>query len=198
MTSTPSTGRPCARPEPLLPTHRNALRDMPAADRTVPRLLQRQADRYGDKPLVVCGATSWSHREVVERAARMAGALRKRGIEPGDRIAILCGNRLELLETVLGCAWSGAIAVPLNTALRAAGLRHALADSGARVIVVEPELAGGPDGIDLQASLRERWIVGESFPAPEAALPARLGTQGDTLAILYTSGTTGVPQGVCG
>src|SRR5918995_94678 len=150
MTSTPSTGRPCARPEPLLPTHRNALRDMPAADRTVPRLLQRQADRYGDKPPVVCGATSWSYPEGVGRAPR------------------------------------------------GAGLRHALADSGARVIVVEPELAGVLDGIDLQASLRERWIVGESFPAPEAALPARLGTQGDTLAILYTSGTTGVPQGVCG
>jgi carnitine-CoA ligase len=182
---------------PLLPTHRNALRDLPAADRTVPRLLQRQADRYGDKPLVVCGATSWSYREVVERAARMAGALDKRGIEPGDRIALLCGNRLELLETVLGCAWSGAIAVPLNTALRGAGLRHVLADSGARVIVVEPELAGVLDGIDLPASLRERWVVGESFPSLEAALQARPAEQGDTLAILYTSGTTGLPKGVC-
>jgi carnitine-CoA ligase len=178
---------------PLLPMHRNALRDLPAADRTVPRLLQRQAERYGDKPLVVCGATTWSYREVVERAARMAGALRMRGIEPGDRIAVLCGNRLELLETVLGCAWSGATAVPLNTALRGAGLRHALTDSGARMIVIEPELAEVLDEIDLP----ERWIIGATFPEAGPALQPCPAAPGDTLAILYTSGTTGLPKGVC-
>jgi crotonobetaine/carnitine-CoA ligase len=182
---------------PLLSAHRNPLRDLPAADRTVPRLLQRQAQRYGDKPLVVCGPTSWSYRDVVERAARMAGAFQARGIAPGDRIALLCGNRLELLETVLACAWSGAIAVPLNTALRGAGLRHALADSGARVIVIEAALAGIPDEVDLPASLQERWIIGATFPEPGPALDARPAAPGDTLAILYTSGTTGLPKGVC-
>jgi len=179
---------------PLLPTHRSPLRDLPATDRTVPRLLERQAQRYGDKPLVVCGATTWSYRDTVERAARMAGALEERGIEPGDRIALLCGNRLELLETVLGCAWLGAIAVPLNTALRGAGLRHALTDSGARVVVVETELVGVLDEVDVAA---ERWVVGETFPAPGSALPACAAAPGDTLAILYTSGTTGLPKGVC-
>ncbi len=187
---------------PLLPTHRSPLRDLPAAARTVPALLQRQAQRYGDKPLVVLGATTWTYRDTVERAARMAGALRERGVEPGDRIALLCGNRLELLETVLGCAWLGAIAVPLNTALRGAGLRHALADSGARVIVVEADLAGELDEVDLPSSLQERWIVGGEaaglpFPDPGPALEPRAAAPGDTVAILYTSGTTGLPKGVC-
>jgi crotonobetaine/carnitine-CoA ligase len=179
---------------PLLPTHRNPLRDLPTAEWTVPRLLAGQAQRYGDKPLVVCGATTWSYRDAVERAARTAGALEERGIEPGDRIALLCGNRLELLEVVLGCAWLGAIAVPLNTALRGAGLRHALGDSGARVVVVESELVGVLDQVDLPV---ERWVVGETFPEPGAVLPPRPAAPGDTLAILYTSGTTGLPKGVC-
>ncbi|HYH33364.1 MAG TPA: AMP-binding protein, partial [Pseudonocardia sp.] len=182
---------------PLLPTHRSPLRDLPDAERTVPRLLQRQAQRHGDKPLVVCGGATWSYRDVVERAGRMAGALHERGIEPGDRIALLCGNRLELLETVLGCAWLGAIAVPLNTALRGAGLRHALADSGARVVVVEAELEAVLDEVDLPGTLRERWVVGTTFPEPGPPPPARAATPGDTLAILYTSGTTGLPKGVC-
>lgn len=179
---------------PLLPTHRSPMRDLPAAERTVPRLLELQAQRYGDKPLVVRGATTWSYRDTVERAARTAGALQGRGIEPGDRIALLCGNRLELLETVLGCAWLGAIAVPLNTALRGAGLRHALTDSGARVVVVEPDLVAVLDEVDVPV---ERWVVGQTFPEPGPALPARPAAPGDTLAILYTSGTTGLPKGVC-
>ncbi|MHA6620957.1 ATP-dependent acyl-CoA ligase [Pseudonocardia sp. DLS-67] len=179
---------------PLLPTHRSPQRDLPSPDRTVPRLLQLQAERYGDKPLVVRGATTWSYRDAVDRAARMAGALQERGIEPGDRIALLAGNRLELLETVLGCAWLGAIAVPLNTALRGAGLRHALTDSGARVVVVEPELVGVLDEVGVPV---ERWVVGETFPAPGPALPPRPAAPGDTVAILYTSGTTGLPKGVC-
>jgi len=179
---------------PLLPTHRSPLRDLPGPDRTVPRLLQLQAERYGDKPLVVRDGTTWSYRDAVDRAARMAGALAERGIEPGDRIALLAGNRLELLETVLGCAWLGAIAVPLNTALRGAGLRHALTDSGARVVVVEPELVGVLDEVDVPV---ERWVVGETFPAPGPPLPPCPAAPGDTVAILYTSGTTGLPKGVC-
>ena len=187
---------------PLLPTHRSPLRDLPDTDRTVPGLLRRQAQRYGDKPLVVHGGTTWSYRDAVDRAARAAGALQERGVAAGERIALLCGNRLELLETVLGCAWLGAIAVPLNTALRGPGLRHALADSGARVVVVEAGLAAVLDEVDLPPTLQERWIVGGTgaglpFPQPGPAVPPRPTAPGDTLAILYTSGTTGLPKGVC-
>jgi crotonobetaine/carnitine-CoA ligase len=49
-------------------------------------------------------------------------------VSTGDRVAIICGNRLELLLTVLGCGWLGAIAVPINTASRGAQLEHILAE----------------------------------------------------------------------
>lgn len=191
---------PCAAP--VLPTHRSPLRDLPPSDQTVPRLLLRQAERYGDKPLVVFGDTTWTYRDVTDRAARMAGALQAHGIAPGDRVALCCGNRLELLETVLGCAWHGAVAVPLNVALRGAGLRHALADSGAVVLVVEPPMLPVLDQVDLPSSLREVWLLdgaegGVPYPDPGAPMEPRDAAPGDTLAILYTSGTTGLPKGVC-
>ena len=59
------------------------------------------------------------------------------GVKAGDRVAIMCGNRPELLLTILGCGWLGAIAVPINTASRGAQLAHILGNCGARLMVVE-------------------------------------------------------------
>ena len=53
---------------------------------------------------------------------------------PGDRVAIMCGNRGELLLMILGCAWLGAIAVPINIASRGAQLEHILGNCGARLL----------------------------------------------------------------
>src|SRR5512140_11233 len=86
------------------------------ADRTVPALLARQAGRFGDKRLVVCGEVTWSYREAARMAARLAGTLRGTGIGSGDRIALMCGNRAENLALFLAAGWIGAITVPINTA----------------------------------------------------------------------------------
>lgn len=205
------------------PTRPNPLRGLPIELCTVPDLLVHQAELYRDKPLVRCGDTTWSYRDTKERAARSAAALNDRGIRPGDRVALWCSNRLELLETLLGCAWLGAIAVPLNTALRGAGLRRTLADSGARALLIESDLLPILADIDLPTSLTELWVLdaidadspprgaGEianevaawpdvqvlAYPRTDQRADAADAGPGETLAILYTSGTTGLPKGVC-
>ena len=195
-----------------LPQTRSALRDLDPARLTVPQLLQHQAHRYPDKPLLVCDDTVWTYRDTATRAARAASGLRGRGIATGDRVAMWCDNRPELLETVLGCAWLGAIAVPLNTALRGPGLRHTLADSGARALFVDHERLPMLAEVELPETLQEVWLPNTQEPATaqesldlsvtgrplgtEQSLPAEVGP-GDTMAILYTSGTTGLPKGVC-
>ena len=112
----------------------------PPDDRTLAAMLQRQARRYGGRTLFKCGGASWRFDEAPDIAARFAGTLAASGIRPGDRVAIMCSNRPEFLEAYLGCAWLGAIAVPINIAARGPQLRHILSNSGARLLVIETEL----------------------------------------------------------
>ena len=201
-------------PEDPRPAARSPLRGLPAAAQTLPALLERQAAVHGDKPLVRVGDVEVGFRAMRDRARAAAGALAAAGVGPGDRVVVLSGNRLELLVLVLGCSWLGAVAVPLNVALRGAQLQHALDDSAARLIVVEQELVGVLLGAAPAAELERVWVLGEP-PVVEGAFarvafveapPIRAGDggpaafaagPGTTVAILYTSGTTGPAKGVC-
>lgn len=188
---------------------RCALRDLPARERTLPALLERQARAYGERPLVRCGGVELSYEGAREAAARAAGKLRAAGVAPGDRVAAMCENRIELLELILGCAWSGVIAVPINTALRGAQLEHVLKNSGARLMVADAALVPWLEQVDRSVALEEVWTLGQptleavagrrviGVPAGGEPVPAHPAAPGETAAVLYTSGTTGPSKGVC-
>jgi carnitine-CoA ligase len=181
-----------------------------ALDRTLPKMLARQAERYGPRRLVTIGGDSLTYAETAQAAAGYGAALATAGVKPGDRVAIMCGNRVELLLTILGCGWLGAIAVPINTASRGAQLEHILGNCGARLMIVERELTSVLAPLDrARVPLETLWLVGEGptpglerfvsapFPAPQQVVPPHPVAPGDTFAILYTSGTTGLSKGVC-
>ncbi len=189
------------------------LRGIPLVDQTLPALLERQAACYEERPLFRWGATELSYRQVCELAARSAGRLVEAGVRPGDRIAAMCENRIELFELILGCAWAGAIVVPINTASRGAQLEHILGNCGARLLVVESAhleafaalgnrgsverawVVAPIDGSAAEPGAVEGWSVGEVPGAGEPVAPHPAGP-GDIAAILYTSGTTGPSKGV--
>ena len=167
-------------------------------DRVVPALLERQAERFGDRPLFVAGAVRWTYRDAVQAAAGYGAALRDAGIRAGDRVALMCSNRIEFMQTFLGCAWIGAVAVPINTASRGVQLRHILCNSGARLLVVEAEFLDAVRALDAaELPMQQTWLVGDEFPPPGTPVEKAALRPGDTLAILYTSGTTGLSKGVC-
>jgi crotonobetaine/carnitine-CoA ligase len=181
----------------------------PPSERTLPTMLARQAERYGEKPLVTIGGTTLTYTGARAAAAGYAGALAAAGVSPGDRVAMMCGNRAELLLTILGCGWLGAIAVPINTASRGAQLQHILGNCGARLLVIERELTSVLALLDLaHVPLEALWLVGEGitedgrklrsspFPPPQGNPPPHPSEPGDTFVILYTSGTTGPSKGV--
>jgi crotonobetaine/carnitine-CoA ligase len=182
----------------------------PPAERTVPTMLVRQAERHGQRRLVTISGVTMSYAETAAAAAGYAGALAAAGVMAGDRVALMCGNRAELLFTILGCAWLGAIVVPINTASRGAQLEHILGNCGARLIVIEGSLAPVLVALDhSRIVLSSVWLVGDDqahdlpslhvapFPPLAKAVPAHPVEPGDTFAILYTSGTTGPSKGVC-
>jgi crotonobetaine/carnitine-CoA ligase len=173
-------------------------------------MLTRQAERFAQKPLVTAGGTTWTYADTYEAAARCAGTLRSAGIEPGDRVAVICSNRIEFLEIVLGCAWLGAIAVPINVASRGPQLQHILSNCAARLLVMEaayaenlallhpPELAIEAIWlIDPTTDVRIGKVVSTSMPRGSERLAAAAVRPGDLALVLYTSGTTGPSKGVC-
>jgi carnitine-CoA ligase len=180
------------------------------ADRTLPAMLTRQAERFAQKPLLTAGETTWTYADTYEAVARYAGTLRSAGIQPGDRVAIICSNRIEFLEIVLGCAWLGAIAVPINVASRGPQLQHILSNCAARLLVMEaayaenlallhaPELAIEAIWlIDATTDVRIGKAVSTSMPRGSERRAAAGVGPGDPALILYTSGTTGPSKGVC-
>jgi crotonobetaine/carnitine-CoA ligase len=175
--------------------------------RTLPVLLSRAAERYAGRACLAAGDVRLSYADVCDVAARYAGALAAAGVERGDRVAVLSENRFEVLALWLGCAWSGAIFVPVNTGIRGDQLAHVLASAEPRVLAVEDGLASRLEQVERPATLERVWAIGgapqtilgletQPFPAPgEPAPPVHL-APGDTLAILFTSGTTGPSKGV--
>ncbi|MER5789708.1 AMP-binding protein [Streptomyces sp. NPDC001980] len=169
---------------------------MIAVGRTVPELVEAAAERYGDRPFLRIGRTARTYAETREAAAATAGALAARGCRPGDRVAALLGNRVELVDLFLGCAWLGAVAVPLNTALRGRSLEHALREARPRFLYAEHEPAGRAAEAGYRGTV---WPVGEAAaPRPDGApaLPPSPVRPQDTAAVLFTSGTTGPSRGV--
>src|ERR1700759_1990400 len=144
------------------------LRDLELEKQTLPGLLQLGAERFGDKSLLRFDSLDRSYAEGRDEVAAAAGTLAEAGIVRGDRIAMMCENRIELLDLMLGCAWLGAVAVPLNTALRGDQLRHQLLNSGARVIAMDSALIELLGVVETPESLEAGWAldgVPEATPA---------------------------------
>ena len=188
-------------------------RDLPAllppAERTLPRMLAHRAEAEPSRPLVAFGDAQWTLAQALAAAQGFGGALLAADIAAGDRVAILCRNRPEFLQLFLGCAWIGAIAVPINAASRGPQLAHILANSGARLLAIEAELTPALTTVGGGHEVREVWLIGGHaevpagfgragpLPPPGSAAGAADLRPGDTVAVLYTSGTTGPSKGVC-
>src|SRR6185312_4999222 len=137
-----------------------------------------------------------SYREVARRGRALQAGLDKLGIGEGERVAIVSHNAARLLELLLAVPSSGRVAVPINFRLSPEEVTYIVGHSGARVLLVDPELETSLKGVEAE----HRFTTGEEYeqlldvdgePAPWAE------TDDDaTATINYTSGTTARPKGV--
>ncbi|MGJ7498096.1 ATP-dependent acyl-CoA ligase [Variovorax sp. RT4R15] len=183
-------------------------------DRTLPRMLQRQAARQPEARFLTMGSTQWTHADAVRAAGARGAALHATGVTKSDRVALMCGNRIEALEVFTGCGWIGAVAVPINTAAKGPQIQYCIENSGAKLLVIEAAFLERLEGVDFsQTALETIWVIPDracgaqdrahisgvrvvAYPAAGSTVPAENLEPSDTLAILYTSGTTGPAKGV--
>ncbi|MCS6779905.1 MAG: acyl-CoA synthetase [Geminicoccaceae bacterium] len=148
----------------------------------------------------------WTFGELARLSKRSANAMAARGVGPGDRVAILLGQRVETLLAHLAAYRLGAIAVPLFALFGPDALSFRLADSGARALVTDA--AGLEKVLPLFSELPALRTVWSVEPAPPPALDfwedvERASERDQAVAIaaedpallIYTSGTTGQPKG---
>lgn len=134
-----------------------------------------------------------------DRAARAATVLAANGVAPGDRIAILCRNRIEFFEILFACGKLGAILVPLNWRMPAAELGVLMADCDPALVI-----AGAEDMTTARAAAAGRSStlldLETAYPKQRDAAQPHMGRTAwpgdDPWYLIYTSGTTGRPKGV--
>ncbi len=160
--------------------------------------LERSGYVHADRIAVVDGETSYSYKEWLSRARRLASALRNSGLQKDDRVAFLALNSEPLLLGHFGVPMAGGVITAINTHLSSAEISYILSHSGATTVIYSPELAellnDAPAGI-------KRIACGQEFEdflagGTDQPLESWLEDEYDTIAIDYTSGTTGKPKGV--
>jgi long-chain acyl-CoA synthetase len=141
--------------------------------RSLIEMLRATVDRTPlNEAVVELGGERVNYRELWDRAARVSGGLKSKGIGRGDRVAIRLGNSLDWCVAFWGSLMSGAVVVPVNTRFSEPEIEYVVTDSGSRLAFLpdQPLPSGDP-------------FVAEDLEHPDVA------------AIFYTSGTTGFPKG---
>jgi long-chain acyl-CoA synthetase len=163
---------------------------MPPADLHVAAAMAEAGRRFAGRPAVAEGAVRRDWAETADRIGRASAGLVARGVRPGDRLAILSCNRIQMLEALFAIARAGALPAPLNLRWSQPEIAEALADIAPRLVLADTahrhlvDDAVALDGPDWEAIA----ACADAPPAPpDADAPALL---------LFTGGTTGRSKGV--
>jgi fatty-acyl-CoA synthase len=177
---------------------------------TLDTYFAQAAERFADRLLILTDDVTKRYAEVNREATRIAQMLRDRGVQPGDRVAMLMANYPIAVSLLFGIWRAGATAVPLNTLYRAEELGFVLGQSLPRLVIamtrfqkrdfaselpplLRPDVdlllydAQSAETSDLVAAIDAVTTIDEATTADPTRHPA---------VIMYTSGTTGSPKGV--
>lgn len=171
-------------------------------------IVRRNSRRFPQKTaLTMAGRRPLDWQVLDERVDRVAHALKKMGLQPGARVAILLPNCFEYFELYFGIARAGMIAVPVNYRLTPREMAQVIGSATPELFVFGADFMEAAAELELLLpELTRRWMVGEGpflntfryeeqlagvQDAPEGSADAAT----DTFAIFFTSGTTGLPKG---
>jgi acyl-CoA ligase (AMP-forming) (exosortase A-associated) len=171
-------------------------------------------DERGGSPALTFKDTTVTYGELRREVLAFGAGLNRLGLGRGERVAVFLDKRIETVVSLFGSSAAGAVFVPVNPVLRPKQVAYILEDCGVRVLVTSAErFELLRDELEGCTALERVILVGPSpAPAPdlpceltawdevcadgETALPLHAGVDVDMAAILYTSGSTGMPKGV--
>jgi crotonobetaine/carnitine-CoA ligase len=187
--------------------------DSLAKTRVIHRLLEKQAEKYGDRTFLLFKDKSYSFRELNEMAGKVATGLQQWGIRKADKVAIVMENCPEFLFLVFGLCKLGAVEVPINTAHKGDLLTYMLDKTDSRLIVtdskfldrINPVLSRLPkvEGVVVMDTNREgtpirleRPVIDfDSIVHNDGVYKTKDTLWSDPFVIMFTSGTTGPSKG---
>lgn len=159
---------------------------------TLTEALRSHAERNPHKTVCICGDRKIGFQELDLTSTKLAAWLVRRGLNPGDRIAIHWPNTIETVQLFFAAFKAGLIAVPVNLRLKAAEIEFILKHSGAALCFSHPGVSAAAQpaaevcGCPVITALPEELTKDAVLPHANVDVPA---------VILYTSGTTARPKG---
>src|SRR3954447_1277511 len=157
------------------------------------------AARFGDRPALKLEDAALDYAAFSDAASRVAGLLRERGLEPGDRVGLMLPNVPYFAVIYYGILRAGGVVVPMNVLLKGREVNFYLSDPGAEHLFAWHDFAA-PAQEGAESAGAEAIVVApgefEALLGGAPSAPDDVPRAGDdTAVILYTSGTTGTPKG---
>jgi amino acid adenylation domain-containing protein/non-ribosomal peptide synthase protein (TIGR01720 family) len=158
-------------------------------------LFELQVERSPTATAVACGDERLTYAELDERANRLAHRLLRAGAGPERLVGLAAERSIALVTGLLAILKTGSAYLPLDPSYPEARLRHMLADSGVRWVLVDEAGDRALEGIDLAGclDLEADDLAEESSATPERRVR---GLEESLAYVIYTSGSTGLPKGV--
>ena len=172
-----------------------SLRHAFGMQRTIVSLLEQAVHRYGERAFFGVGDRACTFSSFVLAVKGTACALRQRGLEAGDRVAVLLPRGEREAVFLLATMVAGGIAVPIHSKLKDDQVRHVLEDARPRLLVTNAERTVGlrdPGSLFAGQQVLEASI--EPAGIPFAEWPECVSS--DSAVLLYTSGSTGRAKGI--
>ena len=162
-------------------------------------ILETSARDRPDKAAIVQGPVRLSYRELDARAQAIAANLGRRGIGPGDMVALACPNVPAFAAFYFAVLKTCATVLPVAILSKRDELAYLLNDSGAKALVCHEGSAELPLGAIGRAAFEDapacEHFIEADAPVAEASFDTVQRNPDDTAVVLYTSGTTGRPKG---